>query len=144
MTNVRSQQRVEIQPETPKGMFKASCLRTSILRKPSKLPEVERRERTEFKEFSLSKTNRVQIELPESPKFKARKLNRRIFDSPSVERSGRRSIQPMDIKLATEERASIRRRVSIIEEPVAFKAREMPNFETRASLGASVSEKHLT
>ena len=69
--------------EGEQTLFKATPLNKKIFERPSKLPEVQRKEKTDFSEFSLSQTNRKSA-LPVSTAsqikdFKALPLNRKIL-----------------------------------------------------------------
>ena len=86
----------------PPSKFKATPLNKSILTKAAKLPEVERRGRTQFEEFPLSKSRKVVIEEPEPEKFKARPLDKRVLEKPVTRALERRTVCPVEVRLATE------------------------------------------
>ena len=55
MTDGRSQATVEPQLQTA---FKAMPLNKKIFGRPSRLPEIPKKDRTDFEEFKLSQTNK--------------------------------------------------------------------------------------
>lgn len=69
--------------ESEQIVFKATPLNKKIFERPSRLPEVQRKEKTDFSEFTLSQTNRKSA-LPatsdtQTKDFKALPLNKKIL-----------------------------------------------------------------
>jgi hypothetical protein len=104
----------------------------------AKLPEVQRRERTEFKEFILSQpTMRAEKENFEEPKssFKALALNKKIMERPDFQPM-RGTFRPLTetqpFNFATDHRMTIavqkRESYGESESTPTFRARPMPNF----------------
>ena len=93
----------------PSREFKARPLNRKMLTSVSKLPNVAKRDKTEIKEFSLSRTNRPGKENHNDlkPCFKARPLDKKILEvqqfKPILNRSNTIEVSPFNLKL--EERA---------------------------------------
>lgn len=120
-----------IEPDSSK--FKAMPLNKKMFERPSKLPEVPRKEKTDFLEFSLSQTNKKPGQQEEiSTEFKALPLNKRILQEktfrPSAvpEEKAHTGAKPFNLK--TDERSKTKKKAEEAES-VNFKAREMPNYK---------------
>lgn len=91
--------------------FKARPLPKKLLTSVSKLPQVSKRDRTEIQEFSLSRTNKGEKEVPsESNNFKARPLDKKILEvqqfKPILDRSAKTEMSPFNLNV--DERAKSR------------------------------------
>lgn len=69
-----------IQNEKEIAQFKARKFNKKIFERTSKLPEVEKKDKTDFSEFKISKTNKSLKTIEESTKeFKALPLNKKLL-----------------------------------------------------------------
>ena len=131
LNNLDGRSQETIEPES--SNFKAKPLNKKIFERPSKLPEVPKKEKTDFAAFSLSQTNKKAAqEEQHNLEFKALPLNKKMLQEPTfrpstiAEERAHTDAKPFNLK--TEERSKSKRPVDE-EEMVGFKAREMPNYK---------------
>ena len=134
-TEERSKLKVTETSEKAPDQFKARKLNKSILSRPSRLPDVAKRVLTMVEEFGLSKSNRVVKAVAEKlapVQFKARPLDKKVLEGRRKTRAqGRRTICPLDVRLATEERSKARKENEVDEsagQNCQFKARDLPKY----------------
>ena len=115
------------------SQFKARKINKKIFERPSALPVVEKKDKTGFNEFKISKSNKAPKSIEESSKdFKALPLNKKLLQGQlfkPVVPEEKHSIEQQPFNLKTDERSKTKDKKLNEEETVVFKAREMPTYK---------------
>jgi len=126
--------RVEPESES-KNNFKALALNKKIMSQVSELPDIEKKDATQFSAFKLSKSNRAekenQIEETEH-QFRATVLNRKILEEADFKIvENKRNVEASPFNFKTDERLKKRDLSTDCDKDLSksnFKAKQMPNY----------------